>query len=395
MKNNPDFFNPQTRFLAELEMQFKKDEKQMKKLDQQKKNNSNNKNESKNKDSKNNDNPNDTNQDKNVEKSNVIGNQGNKPRIKRKRESKKSNLRKTAIYITGLPLDIDKGEMFEFFSQAGIIKKNALSGEMMIKLYHDDKTLKPKGDALITYLKQESVKIAIDRFDETEIRPNYPIQVTHASFSFNNNNNSNSNNNDNDNNINDDFFDLSEPKRKRQRRSKRNKNKNKKNNNNNYSNGRLTNDQRYLTSTQKDILSKMNNQESLLSWDDDVNAQVPQLSIVILKNMFNLNDIRLAPYNGNEYLFYSNLKKEVMDECRSKIGNIEKCDIYEGHPQGIIKLKFEYPKDASKCISIMNRRYFDERIVECTYWDGTDYTIRESIEEQAQRLKQFQTAITK
>ena len=45
-----------------------------------------------------------------------------------------------------------------------------LSGGPRIKLYKDDKN-NLKGDALITYLKEESVTLACQLLDDTDLRP--------------------------------------------------------------------------------------------------------------------------------------------------------------------------------------------------------------------------------
>jgi len=45
-----------------------------------------------------------------------------------------------------------------------------ISGEPKIKLYKDDKD-RLKGDALVTYLKEESVALACQLLDETKLRP--------------------------------------------------------------------------------------------------------------------------------------------------------------------------------------------------------------------------------
>ena len=50
--------------------------------------------------------------------------------------------------------------MVEFFSKAGVIKTDVDSGDERIKVYRDEFG-RVKGDALISYIKPESVQLAI------------------------------------------------------------------------------------------------------------------------------------------------------------------------------------------------------------------------------------------
>ena len=52
----------------------------------------------------------------------------------------------------------------------------------MIKIYRDEDSGQPKGDARIGYMMEESVDMAIEMLNETEIRPGYSISVEQAEF---------------------------------------------------------------------------------------------------------------------------------------------------------------------------------------------------------------------
>ena len=82
-------------------------------------------------------------------------------------------------------------------------------------------------------------------------------------------------------------------------------------------------------------------------------------------------------------------------EC-GKIGAVDKIDIVESNPKGVIRVKFRNPQHAAQCIEKMNRRYFDGRVIECHYWDGhTSYEIQETQEQQEERLRKFEEKIRK
>lgn len=75
----------------------------------------------------------------------------------------------TAIYVSGLPQDTTAEEVFAFFSKCGIIMDEIGTGKPRVKLYCDDSGAL-KGDALIVYLREESVTLACTLLDESEFR---------------------------------------------------------------------------------------------------------------------------------------------------------------------------------------------------------------------------------
>lgn len=66
----------------------------------------------------------------------------------------------TAIYISGLPLDITMEELTQLFTKCGLIARDE-KGKDKIKLYKDGNG-EPKGDALCTYIK---VRMYVLRFN--------------------------------------------------------------------------------------------------------------------------------------------------------------------------------------------------------------------------------------
>lgn len=59
----------------------------------------------------------------------------------------------TAIYVSGLPLDITMDELTQLFAKCGLVARDE-KGRDKIKLYKDAAG-EPKGDALCTYIKVE------------------------------------------------------------------------------------------------------------------------------------------------------------------------------------------------------------------------------------------------
>ena len=82
--------------------------------------------------------------------------------ISKKRSTAPKN---TAVYVSDLPDDIKIDELVQHFTKCGIIMDEILTGKPRVKLYQNDKgTL--KGDALIVYLREESVNLALSILDK-------------------------------------------------------------------------------------------------------------------------------------------------------------------------------------------------------------------------------------
>ena len=133
-----------------------------------------------------------------------------KSRTKKKgKEAAAASVRKnTGVFVSNLPLDVTVQELNAYFSRCGIImedlqaavaskyktmassssssapKNNSLPHEPVpkIKLYRSEDGVF-KGEALIIYFKEESVALAIQLLDDSELRPGHRISVQQAVFS--------------------------------------------------------------------------------------------------------------------------------------------------------------------------------------------------------------------
>lgn len=79
------------------------------------------------------------------------------------------------IYVSSLPRDVSETELADMFRKAGQLKTDFETGKPRVKLYGN-------GDALVTFAHVESVQLAIDRFNELEIRKGVIMSVQPASF---------------------------------------------------------------------------------------------------------------------------------------------------------------------------------------------------------------------
>ena len=252
---------------------------------------------------------------------------------KRKRQKVKKKAKwysprvNTNVYISGLPLTVTPARLAEFFTKAGIIRLDKFSGEPKVKIYKDESG-QPKGDALVSYVKEESVVLAITWLNGQEIEPGVPVTVQPAEFQQKGN-------------------------------------------------------YRPRTSVKIDkvqLLKTRQKQNLQLEWDEENSKG---LHIVILKNVF-------GP-EGHTPEHFEQLKADILQECEEKLGRVTRLRLFEQHPEGVIELRFEKPSVALKCVELMNGRFYGGRALECAFWDGkTDYKhVRESEEQERQRLEHF------
>ncbi|XP_074930165.1 TATA-binding protein-associated factor 2N isoform X5 [Chelonoidis abingdonii] len=72
------------------------------------------------------------------------------------------------IFVQGLGEGVSTDQVADYFKQIGIIKTNKKTGKLMINLYTDKDTGKPKGEATVSFDDPPSAKAAIDWFDGKE-----------------------------------------------------------------------------------------------------------------------------------------------------------------------------------------------------------------------------------
>ncbi|KAF0697518.1 Aste57867_11828 [Aphanomyces stellatus] len=251
---------------------------------------------------------------------------------KRKKSKKKSKSRwtasktKTWVYINGLPLDITVDEVSEHFTKCGVIQKDLHTDEPKIKLYRNKDTGHLNGDGAVCYMKEPSVELALQLLDKSDIRPGCTIDVSLAVFSQKG----------------ETFVE-----RKRVKLDNRAK-------------------------------VKKFEQEKALSWGTTGDEE---FRIVVLKHMFKMEDFAVEA-EGEE------LKEEIKQECET-LGEIQKITFFEKHPLGVVIVKYVDAEGAEACIEKMNGRWFAGQQIECAYWDGTNYVIRESEVEEAERTEAF------
>jgi HIV Tat-specific factor 1 len=98
-----------------------------------------------------------------------------KPSEKKKRKEPLPR-KNTSVFVSNLPPSATSEDINSYFNKCGILMTDFLTHLPKIKMYYnEDKTF--KGEALISYYKEESVDLAVTILDETEYSPGYVIKV--------------------------------------------------------------------------------------------------------------------------------------------------------------------------------------------------------------------------
>ena len=179
----------------------------------------------------------------------------------------------SSIYVTGLPPDITTEEASEYFTKCGIFRVDPHTGEKRIKLYEGTDG-KRKGDALIQYAREESIDLALEHLNESEIRPGYKIHVERATFQQKGNE--------------------YQPRKKKK--------------------------------TDKLEIYRIKSEiERLFTWSEDEEQQ-KGLRIVVLKGVFTPEEISKEPDPAQ---FVKDLEEDIKVECTQKVGEVERIVVYE------------------------------------------------------------------
>ncbi|KAI1096254.1 hypothetical protein F5B19DRAFT_438477 [Rostrohypoxylon terebratum] len=277
-----------------------------------------------------------------------------KPRPQKRQKQPPQPRQNTAIYVTGLPLDVTVDEVHEAFSRkCGVIAEEIDSGRPRIKLYTDEAG-NFKGDALIVFFKPQSVDMAIMLLDDTDFRftasglasGRMRVQAADASYKKT-------------------HYEGEAAEAGGGAEAEGEKS--------NHITGAGKPRDKTREQDKKKIIKRTQKLDAKLAdWDDDEDPYGAQLEtaarrdrVVVLRHMFTLKELDEDPAAMLE------IKEDIREEC-SKIGPVTNVVLYDLEEEGIASVKFKTAEAAEACVNLMDGRAFDGRTVRATIATGRE-----------------------
>ncbi|RZC34657.1 HIV Tat-specific factor 1 -like [Asbolus verrucosus] len=237
------------------------------------------------------------------------------------------------VYVSNLPTDITEQEFVDLMQKCGLVMRDPSTGNFKIKLYKEPGTGYLKGDALCTYIKVESVQLALNLLDGSDYKGR-KLKVERAKFQMKG-----------------DYDPKLKPKMKKRK--------------------------------EKQKLKKM--QEKLFDWRPEkiIGDRSKHEKVVIIKNLFEPSifdtDVGLI------LEFQEDLREEV-----SKLGQVRKVIIYDRHPEGVAQINMTTPEEADEVVKLLNGRWFMKRQLLAEIWNGkTKFKIAETDAQINERLQNW------
>jgi len=231
------------------------------------------------------------------------------------------------IYISGLPPNITMEKFETLVKKCGLVKPDEKTGKPKLKLYMT-KEGKPKGDGLCCYLAKESIQLAEQILDQSNI-DGYTIKVERAKFELKGN------------------FDASKKKKSLKKRDKQ-------------------------------ALKKQ--KEKMLGWGgmgltsgaEEVSKRARSEKVAVFRHCFTVDEVNRDP------VVIIRVKEELRRIC-GPFGNAKRINLFDGHPQGVCSIAFIKHEEADRVIEHLNGKLFRGRALSVSRWDGhTDFTIEET-----------------
>ncbi|KAI1459013.1 hypothetical protein F4805DRAFT_422331 [Annulohypoxylon moriforme] len=285
-----------------------------------------------------------------------------RPRPQKRQKQPPQPRQNTAIYVTGLPLDVTVDEVHEAFSRkCGVIAEEIDSGRPRIKLYTDEAG-NFKGDALVVFFKPQSVEMAIMLLDDTDFRfspsglASGRMRVQAADSSYKKT-----------------HYEQGEEGGAAGGGSSGNGKAEAESERSNHITGAGKPRDRTREQEKQKIIKRTQKLDAKLAdWDDDEDPYGAQLEtaarrdrVVVLRHMFTLKELDEDPAAMLE------IKEDIREEC-SKLGPVTNVILYDLEEEGIASVKFKTPEAAEACVNLMDGRAFDGRTVRATIATGRE-----------------------
>jgi HIV Tat-specific factor 1 len=295
----------------------------------------------------------------------------------------------TWIFVSELPIDVTLNEIAEHFKKAGIIRIDIETGDPKVILHKTRKehssSIEANGErinveplsrsASICYLKPESVELAMQLLDGAPFRPDnggFPLSVKLSRAV---------------NEFGEPIDEIASVLEKEEEEDKRlsiigstfRKRKNRE-----AKGEALAVKARNLDSKERAIMFRTLEQKLKLGWADEGTDDSTGLCIVILRNMFTIDEMKSTG------AFLEELREDILYELEDSCGKVTTLMVFDRHPEGVVFVKFASPGAAALCINKMNGRFFGGRRIICGYWDGVEeFKVNEDESEAEKREEEF------
>jgi len=239
----------------------------------------------------------------------------------------------TKVYVSNLPSSITEESFVELMSKCGMVEFDIRTKKPKVKLYKDNENV-PKGDGLCSYIKPESVQLALTILDGSDVEGN-KISVERAKFEMKG-----------------EYDPKLKPKKL----------------------------------TKKQIEKAKKQKEKLFAWIPDKikGERAKHEKVIVIKNMFEVEDLDADP---GLILDYSNRIRSQ----GGKFGTVTKVCLYDKHPEGVCQVFFKDPSEADMAVQMLHGRLFGKKVMSVETWDGkSKYKMEESKEEESERLKHWE-----
>uniref|UniRef100_A0A0P4WFG7 17S U2 SnRNP complex component HTATSF1 n=1 Tax=Scylla olivacea TaxID=85551 RepID=A0A0P4WFG7_SCYOL len=240
--------------------------------------------------------------------------------------------RNTKVYVNNLPDSMTENSFVTLMQKCGMIMLDEQTSRPKVKLYKDEEG-NFKGDALCTYIKVESVKLAEQILDGYQVG-NMKIHVEQAKFQQKGEYN---------------------PKLKPRKKGK------------------------------KELERLKKKQEKLFDWrPEPMRGQRKKWeNTVVIRNVFDPKEFEVAMDKILDH-------KEAMRSQASNFGKIKKLELFDLHPEGVVQVTFEEVESADMCVATLHKRMYAGRTLYVTTWDGKEkFKIEETAAEREERIRKW------
>jgi HIV Tat-specific factor 1 len=263
--------------------------------------------------------------------------------------SSQSQQSTTNVYVTQLPTDesiVTEDGLLQHFKRCGLVRR--------VKLYRDkEQGMALKGDALVTYLKPDSVAIACTVLDGSDFGGS-AIHVEPATYQPDADASKESKENEEAH-----ITDKPRPPKRKGRNAEV---------------AQLYKKLQY--SVRDDAIEKGREEEG-------EEEQVHGDRTVVLRNMFDPTELEKSLTAAVEI-------REDVEAMAKSFGPIFKVRVYETRPDGVVTIKFKKPQDAATCARMLHGRSFDGRKVLAELWDGEEvFAAASGMQEDEERLEEY------